>query len=172
MFLTLDTNVVRDILSSTRPGHAVAMQLMESARRHRVQVQITNRFDVDVPDGPLRARFESMAELAPVRAGAPVRLGFTRIGGPDYIVSDEDAQAGDAIERLLFPGASKESVRHRNRLADVDHLMGHKSSGAAAFVTNEKSMLVRARQLASVHGIKVLSPTSAILQIETGELGK
>ena len=172
MILTLDTNVVRDVLSPTRPDHAVAMQLMECARRHRVQMQITNRLDVDVPDGPLRTQFESMTELAPMRPGAPARLGFTRIGGPDYIVSDEDAQEGDAIERLLFPGASKESARHRNRMADVDHLMGHKSSGAAAFVTNEKTMLVRARQLASAHGIKVLSPASAILQIETGELGQ
>ncbi len=59
---------------------------------------------------------------------------------------------------LLFPGADKYKARHKNRIADVDHLMGHKLSGRDVFLTNEKAIFARRAELLRRFGIAVMSP--------------
>ena len=66
---------------------------------------------------------------------------------------------------LLFPGANSSSHRHKNRIADVDHLLGHRASGAALFVTSERGILAQAPALRRDFGIEVLSPTDALARV-------
>ncbi len=64
----------------------------------------------------------------------------------------------DEIMNLLFPGADKAHARHRNRTADVDHLMGHKLSDRDVFLTNDGAILDKGAELQRRFGITVMSP--------------
>lgn len=158
VLVSLDINVIRDAIEKTRIGHGVASQLFILIRQGHIRAQVTNRLDVDVPDGPLRADIESLAELEVRRPGAGFRIGASRIGSPDFIVSEEQNEELGAMLNLLFPGAKPNSTKHRNRMADVDHLFAHRESGAIYFVTSDGAILRNAAQLLSRFGIQVIDP--------------
>ncbi len=68
----------------------------------------------------------------------------------------------EEARRLLFPKASRHSRRERNRIADIDHLFGHRRSGADHFVTLEKGILAQAPALEKRFRISVKAPLDAI----------
>jgi hypothetical protein len=170
MLVTLDINVIRDALDDKRRGHAVAIVVFDFIRRGTFLAQVTNRLDRDVPNGPLRETIEALTELGRHRPGAPGRVGVSKAGSLDYVVSESESEEFDAVMHLVFPGALRTSKRHKNRIADIDHMFSHRTSGANFFVTCEKSMLERADTLQRVHAIDVISPGELVERVAAGDL--
>lgn len=159
--LTVDTNVIRDYAEPHREGHNIAKELVELHDAGMCEIRLTTRFDADVPGGPLRTKLEALSVLENPKVGTVFRLDVSRLDSGDMIASEESAKEADELMALLFPSAKPESDRHRNRMADVDHLMGHKIAGRDIFVTNEKAILNQREALSAKFGITVMSPGEA-----------
>jgi hypothetical protein len=142
--LTLDANVFHELLSGKRQHHEAAARLFELARAGRVELYTTTRIELDIPDEPLRSQIASL-KIAPIGTG--FRLDVSRLDSPDYLVSSEDVALSSRLMNLLFPNASSESPKQQNRTADVDHLLGHLTSGNDYFVTQDRGILERTQGL-------------------------
>ncbi len=162
MKLTVDTNVLRDAVDSDRAGHVIATELLELHRSGKCEIRVTTRLDVDVPNDPLRTIIESLDALDSPPVGTVFRLGSSRLDSGDFLADEETVEELDQLMNLLFPGADKASPRHKNRIADVDHLMGHKLSARDVFVTNERAILKRGGELADRFKIVVMTPEEAL----------
>jgi len=156
--LTVDTNVIRDIADEHRPRHDIASKLIALHEAGKCEIRLTTRFDVDVPDGPLRERLKEFKVLAGPPVGTVFRLDYSALGLGDMLASDEQIRTTDQLMELLFPGADRANRRHRNRTADVDHLLGHQISGRDAFLTNDHGILDKREQLQKRFGIVVMDP--------------
>jgi len=66
---------------------------------------------------------------------------------------------------MIFHGADKNSPRHRQRIADIDHLMAHKMNGRDVFVTNDKAILDRRDDLARRFKITVMPSSEAVAAV-------
>ncbi len=170
LLVTLDINVIRDAIDPSRDGHAAATEILRLIRSGRLKAQVTSRLGLDVPEGDLRDEIESLPELESSRVGTPARCDISIVDGPDYLVSESEDEDLEAAMDLVFPGATRESLRHRNRIADIDHMFGHRASSADYFVTREKSMLVRAKALSGKFGIEVVGPTE-LLELIVDDFG-
>ncbi len=67
---------------------------------------------------------------------------------------------------LLFPNSDPQSPKHKNRLADIDHLLGHHLNSRDIFITNEKGILAKRKQLKDKFGIQVMSPAQFLESCE------
>lgn len=165
MKLTVDTNVLRDAIEPHRAGHAIATELLALHQAGKCEVRVTTRLDVDVPTDPLRKLIESLEVLDTAPVGTVFRLDYSTLGGGDFLADEKWAQEADELMNLLFPGADPTSPRHKNRVADVDHLMGHQLSGRDVFVTNEKGILAQRKELCHRFGITVMAPSDVVSSI-------
>ncbi len=163
--LTFDVNIVRDYLDPARPGHGTAAQLVELHQSGKCEIRMTTRVDVDVPGGDLRDQFNDLDFLSAPRIPALVRLDYT-VPGIDVLATDEQAIEADQIMDCLFPGADEQSRSHKRRIADVDHLIGHKLSGRDVFLTNDKAILDKQGVLNTRFGITVMSPSEFISRFD------
>ena len=163
--LTVDTNILRDAIDPGRAGHGVAVKLLGLHQAARCDVALTTRIDVDVPHDPLRSEIEALPILQDL-VGTVFRLDYSRVGFGDFLASDEQAREADELMDLLFPGADPNSPRHRNRIADVDHLIGHKAVKRDVFVTSERAILRRKDELRDRFGITVMAAQDAVNHIE------
>ena len=155
--LTVDTNVIRDYTEPHRAGHEMAKQLVALHKAGKCEIRLTTRLDVDVSSEPLKQRLESLDFLDAPRIGTVFRVGFSALG-TDMLADEEWVKKSDEIMDLLFPGADKDHARHKNRIADVDHLMGHKLSDREVFLTNDGGILDKGSELQRRLGITVVSP--------------
>ncbi len=69
------------------------------------------------------------------------------------------------LMNLIFPKSSPSNSKHKNRLADIDHLLGHRLHRRDLFVTREIAILAQATALADKFGINVGSPEEALRQV-------
>ena len=164
MRVTLDTNVIRDMVDSRRIGHKDAMRLAALIRDKKIEAQVTTRIDVDVPNEPLKSMIAGLHEISEVRAGAPFRLDYSRLNSGDYITSGIESDEAGELMHVLFPGAEPASPRHRNRLADVDHILAHRKSGAHWFITSEKALLNNEKVLRDKYSTCICSPGKFLSQ--------
>jgi hypothetical protein len=163
---TLDTNILRDALEQERDGHEVARRLLVLQASGKCDLRITTRVDADIPPGQLRDDIQRIEVLHRPRLGAPFRIGYSAVGSPDSLASDDDAHLGDELMALLFPGADPERRKHRARVADVDHLIAHKRSSRDVFVTRDGGVLGKAEVLKARHGIIVMASTEFLASFQ------
>jgi len=161
--VTLDTNVIWDYIDPIRKDHPAAKKLMELYEGHWKNIALTTRLDVDVPNGEVREKIDGLQVMS---IGTGFTLDTSRLGGGDFIVDDDWPERQRQIMSRLFPNADENSPEHKNRLADVDHLMGHQASGRDYFVTRDKGISEHKDWLRDKHGIKVASPEDFLSEIE------
>lgn len=144
------------------------MRLVAMSDAGVCDIRVTTRIDIDVPRDPWRS---TLAKYR--RIGTAVRISaddqpepWTRVGNGDMIISEETDKEFYMLMNLLFPGADEENSRHQNRIADVDHLIGHKLNGRDVFVTQENAILDRRAQLSERYGIKVMSLSEVVDMLE------
>ncbi len=163
--LTVDTNVLWNLIEPDRPGHQDASRLFALHEAGQVSIAVTTRTDFDVPDGHIRRLLDGLEVMArPI--GTAARIGFSRIGMGDMIVDEEYQEQEQALMNLLFPNSDPQSPKHKNRLADIDHLLGHHLNSRDIFITNEKGILARRKQLKDKFGIQVMSPAQFLESCE------
>ena len=165
--LTLDTNVLRLVVEPDRTGHEEAKELLKLHETGKCEIRLTTRLDVDVPGGQLRAKIDSLDVSSSERIGTVFRLDHSKLDSGDFLVDKQTARESDELMELIFPRAETDHPNHKNRLADFDHLMGHKESGRDIFVTGDKAILHRRTELRSKFGITVMSLYDVLADINS-----
>jgi hypothetical protein len=159
--LTFDTDVLRDYLDPTRKHHEHAKALVGLDDQSICEIRIVSRFTADVPQGALRARLDGLSICQRPRIPSLAQWDVSEWDA-DFWASDEDEAAYIRIFNLVFPGADPNNRRHKNRIADVGHLIGHMLSKRDIFVTRDRAMLSQAKALLSEFGISVMTPDAAL----------
>src|SRR5262245_15306781 len=101
--LTLDTNVIRDLLEPSREGHAVASELMELDLNGFCELRLVSRVNADIPDGPLRTRIASLGIWSRPTIPTIGQWDLSRFD-EDCWASEEDSKLFDALATVIFPG--------------------------------------------------------------------
>ena len=174
--LTLDTVCViylADPQSTHIEAERSALErLIDAARIGHLSVQLTVSHDRDLArhgDAAIRderLRWLASAPIAPQRAAGVARYDVATYDGPDTLASDEEAKLDNALRRMLIDDealgrAIADPTQGAKRFSDIDHLLAHWRSGAAAFVTIDTKLDNTRRAALAELGITVMRPTEA-----------
>ncbi|MBI2571826.1 MAG: AAA family ATPase [Candidatus Schekmanbacteria bacterium] len=166
--VTADTNVLRDMQEAGRPDHEAALELLRLHEAGIVDVGVSSRYKMDIPEGPLRARIEALS-LVDTPVSAPFRVGFSRLGD-DYIVSAQEVALAKELFELLYPGIDRQAHTgaNRRRISDVDALLGHCRRGRDVFLTRDRKILAGSAALWLRHRIKTMTPLEFLDYLDHG----
>jgi hypothetical protein len=175
--LTLDTSSVIDV-AQAQPRGPLILELVDLAREGRAGLWTTEAFTVDQETAPLDKSQINLAWLSqqPVigRVPGPFRLGYSELGGPDFLTDDDNIAAADAVlcEILLADRFQAERLdeddapfmaKWRKKVTDIHHLTGHLMAGHDAFVTSDHDDLLKNQaELRARTGIVVVNPAEAV----------
>jgi hypothetical protein len=171
---TLDTCSVIDA-AQAQPRGPLILELVDLGRQGRVGLWTTEAFTVDQERAPADEQQRNLVWLsarpASGRVPGPFRLGYSKLGGPDFRL-DDDIAADALCEILLSERFQAERldeddaalmVKWRKKVTDVHHLTGHLMAGHDAFVTSDHHDLLRNRQaIRHRTGIVVVDPAEAV----------
>lgn len=173
---TLDTGCI--IAAVQQQDHAKDVErLTETARQGKVMLWLTAAFAADqtrASSQNLRANAVWLARQPILqRAPGPFRLDYSRLGGPDVLVSDKQAAVVETIEDIVLPAGYRVGQlridderfmdKWRRRINDVQHLAAHHMAGHDAFVTGDHDDIVKRRdQLWERLRIRVYTPDEAV----------
>lgn len=165
--ITIDTNCVVglfDTKSQTATSTDELRELMRYALTGGIELSITTRVEVDFRRDKDDQRREEMLKnisMLPV-IGTIGRWNDSKWDGGDFMADSKRQALVDEVQRIVFPGLTPESARHANKVADIDHLVGHALSGRDVFVTDDGAILRRYTQLRDAVGILVMSPAECL----------
>lgn len=165
--LTLDTNCIINLLdfkAATPTSVDELSEIIRYALDGDVNIAITTRVEKDFDDDKDEERKKEMVRkirMFPV-VGTVFRLDSSKLDSGDFLVGEEHKKLGDEIKALLFPGLSEKDVHYKNKVMDVDHLVGHATNGRDIFVTDDTGILRRAEKLKETFGIVVMSPSECL----------
>jgi len=175
--LTLDTNCVIHAAQAQAYGPQVD-ELAELGRGGRVGLWITTAFKVDQERASDDNRQRNLAWLSqrPTIGDVPgpFRLGYSSLGGPDFLLDDDNITAVDALlceillrERYQAANLQEDDAalmaKWRQKVTDVHHLTGHLMTGHDAFVTSDHDDLLRhCEAIRRRTGIIVVDPAEAV----------
>jgi len=141
---------------------------MQHALSGTIQIAITTRAEVDLGrDRDEDRRAEMMAHLSmfPI-FGTVARRERSTLIGADIWHRPEDQAVWEEVKRIVFPGLTSGSGKVLNKLADIDHLVGHKLAQRDIFVTDDGGILRSHEQLKQRPGILVLSPADCLRSVD------
>ena len=162
--ITLDTNCIINLFDR-RSKTATSVSDLESLVRrglsNKVEIKITTRAEIDLERDVDTARREEM--LANLRLfeviGTVARFDTSKWDSGDIHADEETMALARELQLLLFPTMKAGDTRFQNKLADIDHLIGHKINERDVFVTDDhKDILRKAETLKLSFGIIVMSP--------------
>lgn len=165
--MTLDTNCIVGLFdrrNKTATSVDELRDLMRYALSGVIQISITTRVEVDFGRDKNEERREDMMQhigMLPV-IGTVARWDQSRFEGADVSAGPEQQALLEEIRRIIFPGLGSDSGKYLNKLADIDHLVGHKLAGRDIFVTDDKGILRRYLELRDGPGILVMTPAEAL----------
>lgn len=169
--ITIDSNCVVGLFdqgSATATSVDELRNLMRYALSGVIRIAVTTKVEVDFArdqnDERRRAMLEQMAML-PVIA-ATFRLDESQLDEPDVILGSHEQGLWDEIQRIVFPGLNENSGKRANKIADVDHLFGHKLAARDVFVTDDRDILRRYLELRDGPGIIVMSPEQCLRYVD------
>jgi hypothetical protein len=156
MKVTIDTNIVRDYLDDTRPGHTVTVELFRLDEQNACELRVVSRIKADVPGGPLREQLERLEIFK--RPMIPT-IGEWELSGWDEDIwpTEEQSKECDAMLRLVFPGSDPAHPKQSSRRKDIGHLLGHKLAKRDIFVSNDKAFTGQAVALLRNHSVEVMT---------------
>jgi len=165
--ITIDSNCVVglfDQTSATATSVDELRNLMRYALSGVIRIAVTTKVEVDFArdrnDQRRNAMLEQMTML-PVIAST-FRLDESRLDNPDVTFGPLQRSLWDEIQRIVFPGLTENSGKRVNKIADVDHLLGHKLAARDVFVTDDRDILRRYSELRDGPGIIVMSPEQCL----------
>jgi hypothetical protein len=170
--ITLDTNCVIGLLdtkSETATSTEELRELVRLALSGKIELSITTRVEVDVErdnDSQRRASMLKQIAMFPV-IGTVARWDTSKWDGEDIWVGPEEQALAEEVQRTVFPGLTPKSARYENKIADIDHLLGHKLSGRDIFVTDDSGILRRHAELRASFGIVVMKPAECLEFIDS-----
>ena len=169
--ITIDTNCVVglfDSKSQTATSVNELRELMRYALSGGADIAITTRVEVDFSRDKDERRRNEMLHLIgmiPI-VGTVARWDQSKWDGADILVGSERQGLLDEVKGIVFPGLTPDSGKFANKLADIDHLVGHKLSQRDVFVTDDSGILRRYPQLRDGVGIIVMTPAEALRYVD------
>lgn len=157
-----------DRTSTTATSVNELRELMRYALSGKASLAITTRVEVDFGrDTDDRRRQDMMENLSmfPV-IGSVLRRDQATQSGPEAIVDTEERELWQEVQRIVFPGLTVSTGKYANKVADIDHLVGHKLGGRDIFVTDDNGILRRKGQLHSSVGLRIMSPAECLAFID------
>jgi hypothetical protein len=181
--LTLDTTSVIDA-AQAQPRGPLVNELVDLGRQGRVGLWITEAFTIDqqrASDDQQQRNLVWLSERPVIgRVPGPFRLGYSELGGPDWLLDDDNIAAADTLlcELLLRERHQAANLQEddaalmakwRQKVTDVHHLTAHLMAGHDAFVTSDHRDLLRHRDaIRRRTGIVVVDPAEAV-QLARGQ---
>lgn len=161
--LTIDTNCLINLFDDDQIGELSYDDLAELVRYSlagKLSIYITTRAEVDLSsdkDADRKSKFYSILQLFPV-IGSVGRFSISKWGSGDSFSGLESRELLDEIQKIVFPGLSKNDKRYKNKQADIEHLLSHSKNGNDIFVTNDKGILKCQEELRRSLSIIVMAP--------------
>lgn len=169
--ITIDSNCVVglfDRTSATATSVDELRNLMRYALSGVIRIAVTTKVEVDFSrdrnDERRNAMLEQMTML-PVIAST-FRLDESRLDEPDVLFGPREQGLWEEIQRIVFPGLTESSGKRANKIADIDHLLGHKLAARDVFVTDDRDVLRRYPELRDGPGIIVMSPEQCLRYVD------
>jgi hypothetical protein len=168
--ITLDTNCLINLFdhnSKTSTSVESLESLVKVAFSGVADLAITTRVREDLENDQDEDRKNALlrnVKLFPI-VGCLFRFDTSRFDSGDYWASGEDVDLSARLQRLLFPTLNRNQSDYKNKIHDIDHLIGHAKAKRDIFVTNDKGILKKHAELNSDFGIIVMTPDQAVAHI-------
>jgi hypothetical protein len=173
--ITLDSNGIINLFdrdSKTATSVEALFTLMRYALSGKAKLSITTRVEADLlsdKDNERQQKMMRFLELVPV-VGSVGRWDTSNWDSGDVYVGPNHEQLIDEVQKIVFPGLSSADKRHKNKLNDIDHLVGHKLHGRDIFVTDDRGIWRRRAELKTGPGIVVMTPGECVEYIDEIEV--
>lgn len=175
--ITLDTNCVINLFdhgSETATSLQELSTLIRYGLSGQVAIAATTRVEEDISNDKNQERRAEMLrflELLPI-VGSVGRFDTSKWDEGD-VFSDERLERLHAeLQQIVFPGLSKSDKRYRNKINDIDHLVGHVLNRRDIFVTDDNDILRRRDQLKTGLGVIVMLPAECLKYVDEIERRK
>ena len=171
--ITLDTNCLINLFGQSET--ATSLQALSTLIRYglsgQVEVAATTRVEEDISNDKnpeRRAEMLRFLELLPI-IGSIGRFDISKWDRGD-VFSDERLERLHAeCQQIVFPGLSKADKRYRNKINDIDHIVGHVLNRRDIFVTDDNGILRRREQLKNGPGVIVMLPAECLEYVDAIE---
>ena len=169
--ITLDTNCAINLFdrrSTTATSVDELSTLMRYALAGRIEISVTTRVEADLlgdRDESRRAEMLRFLDLLPT-IGTILRFDTSRWDSGDVFVDDRTERLHQEIQGIVFPGLSPGDRRYRNKVNDIDHLVGHTINCRDIFVTDDREILRKASDLRTAPGIVIMSPSQCVSYVD------
>lgn len=156
--VTIDTNVI------INENNQMIVQIKQLAEQGLIDIAVTTRVIADKDqDKNERRKSEHLKEFDHYpKVGTVARSVFSRWDSGDFWAGEADVQLGNQLSQILF-GKMQDKCSH-NELSDLDHLAGHLHAKRDVFVTFDKDILRKHKELHEQIGITVNSPEELVKQ--------
>lgn len=169
--ITIDSNCVVglfDRTSATATSVDELRNLMRYALSGLVRIAVTTKVEVDFSRDRNDERRNAMLEqltMLPV-FGSTSRFDESKLDDADVLIGPREQGIWSEIQRIVFHGLTENSSKSANKIADIDHLLGHKLAGRDVFVTDDRDILRRYSELRDGPGIIVMSPEQCLRYVD------
>lgn len=159
--VTIDTNVFCEYIEK-QDKWKVAEQVFALAEQGKIRPAATTRVWADIPDGPLRKKFESLFAKPCFRLSrAATQLDSDSGEETDYVSDFVVDDFMDALEKRDRKNGRRKKIPSQN---DRDHVQGHYLSGRDVFLTWDQQVLRWAAELQPRFGILAMTPEAFLEQ--------
>lgn len=172
--ITLDTNCIInlfDFSSPTRTSVQELSEIIDYSSKGIVDIAITTRINFDLSKNKNKVRqvdlFKQIEKFPKIPSNS--RFGITKYGDHEKFWSKEDVELEKKIMHIIFPSLAKNSKRNTNKIADIDHLIGHITNKRDIFVTDDTDFLKKAVILYQQFDINVNSPKQCLQKIKLND---
>jgi hypothetical protein len=158
-----------DTKSQTATSTDELRELVRYALSGVIELCITTRVEVDLErdkDDERRAEMLKAINMIPV-VGTIARWDASKWDSGDVMADPKLEKLVDEVQRIVFPGLTPESSRYANKIADIDHLVGHALSERDVFVTDDRDILRRYTQLRDFLGMLVMNPAECLKFVDS-----
>lgn len=165
--LTLDTNCIINLLdfkAKTPTSVDDLSEIIRYALDGDVNIAITTRVESDFDqdkDVPRKIEMLRKLKMFPI-IGTIARYGVSKYDSGDFYVGEDHKKIKDEIKALLFPALSEKDTHYKNKMTDVDHLVGHIANNRNIFITDDRGIIRRADKLKDSFDLTVMTPSQCL----------
>ncbi len=165
--ITLDTNCIINLLDIKSESATSVKELSEILRyglEGDANIAITTRVESDFSDDSDADRKREMVRrlsIFPV-IGTVLRLDTSTFGSGDVLAGGEQEKLEKELIGVIFPGLKKEDSHYKNKINDIDHLIGHIINKRDIFTTDDQQILKKSETLKASFGLAVKNPQQTL----------
>lgn len=169
--ITLDANCVINLLdyaTETATSVDFLTELIKHSHLGNISLAITTRVARDLEGDSDEVRKKEIIRRIgqfPIIGTIP-RYNVTKYKSGDLYGGDRSKEIAEELKQIIFPGLSSEDKRFKNKINDVDHLLGHIVNSRDIFTTDDRGILKKKSTLKSSLGVVVMTPEECLEYIE------